>query len=274
MFSIPPGEKEKIIRHYKLEKRLADRLRQASRQERLRLYQELYDELFVKLPYLKTDPRTVDRSLLATSWRLLRPYLKKDSCYLEIGAGNLALARHIAPFVKKVYALDVSREFATALGPIPKKIELIISDGISVPLKASSIDLAYSCQLMEHLHPDDAKEQLKNIARSLKPGGRYICDTPHAFTGPHDVSKYFDDTPTGFHLKEYTNAELTYLFHSAGFSQVYALIGAKGYVMPCPVFLLAGLEALLRILPISIRQKASWFLPIKILLGIKLVGVK
>jgi predicted SAM-dependent methyltransferase len=38
-------------------------------------------------------------------------------------------------------------------------------------VRAESVDLAYSNQLMEHLHPDDASEQLANVYRALKPGG-------------------------------------------------------------------------------------------------------
>jgi hypothetical protein len=33
---------------------------------------------------------------------------------------------------------------------------------------------------MEHLHPEDAFEQLRNIIRALAPGGRYVCITPTA----------------------------------------------------------------------------------------------
>jgi predicted SAM-dependent methyltransferase len=51
---------------------------------------------------------------------------------------------------------------------------------------------------MEHLHPDDAFEQLKQIYTALTPGGLYICTTPNRLTGPHDVSKYFDETAAGF----------------------------------------------------------------------------
>ena len=32
----------------------------------------------------------------------------------------------------------------------------------------------------------------------LTAGGVYLIRTPHAFTGPHDVSKYFCDEPEGF----------------------------------------------------------------------------
>ena len=186
----------------------------------------------------------------------------------------MAVSREVVEHVSHVYALDVSKEFATALGPIPNKIDLIISDGISVPVPPASIDTAYSSQLMEHLHPDDAREQLKNIFVALKPGGSYLCNTPHQFNGPHDISMYFDETATGFHLKEYTNGALARLLREAGFSRVFSLTGARGYVLPCPLIVLEALEFLLNLLPQKARKTCSRWLPIKVLLGIRLVGKK
>ena len=62
---------------------------------------------------------------------------------------------------------------------------------------------------MEHLHPDDALEQLQNIYSALVPGGIYLCITPNRLSGPQDVSRDFDMVATGFHLKEYTISELS-----------------------------------------------------------------
>ncbi len=261
-------------RHYELEKRLAAKLHKAPKSERLFLYRKLYDELYSKVPSLKTNPRTVNIKYLNAVTRTLRPFLNKDSVFMEIGAGNLALAKKLSKFVKNVLAIDVSKEFATALGPLPKNIKLIISDGISIPAPANSVDLAYSTQLMEHLHPDDAVEQLGNVFKTLKKGGRYVLETPHRFNGPHDISKYFDDTATGFHLHEYTNRELRELFRQTGFRKIYNLIGAKGYHLPCPTAILIALESFLSIFPKKIRRLLSKFPPIKILLGIKVIGVK
>lgn len=265
---------DELLAHYELEKRLATRLRAASRGERLRLYRELYDDLYRAVPYLKTDPKTVDEVRLASVIRLLRPYLTKNTAFLEIGAGNLALTRRVSSQVKRVMALEVSQEFAEALGPRPANVDLVLSDGLSVPIEQESVDLAYSDQLMEHLHPDDAFEQVQNVFRALKPGGRYICNTPHRFNGPHDISQYFDQEATGFHLKEYTNRELSVLFLRAGFRRVYSLTGVRGFVFPCPVWFLTPIEYCLSWLPKPIRRLVSGFLPVKILLGVRLVGVK
>jgi len=92
-----------------------------------------------------------------------------------------------AKVARQVYAVDVSVEAVGAIDP-PENFSLIISDGVSVPVPGGSVDVAWSAQLMEHLHPDDAREQLGNIYRALKPGGVYICITPNRISGPHDIS--------------------------------------------------------------------------------------
>jgi hypothetical protein len=64
--------------------------------------------------------------------------------------------------------------------------------------------VAYSYQLMEHLHPGDALEQLVNIYQALKRDSVYCCVTPNRISGPHDISVYFDTVAQGLHLKEYS----------------------------------------------------------------------
>ena len=209
--SHPTRSTEELKRHYEIERVLAHKLRHADRKERLELYPKLYDELYREVPFLKTNPVTIDQGHLRATLRLLKPFLGQDKTFLEIGAGNMAVSREVVEHVSHVYALDVSKEFATALGPIPNKIDLIISDGISVPVPPASIDTAYSSQLMEHLHPDDAREQLKNIFVALKPGGSYLCNTPHQFNGPQDISMYFDETQRihGSRVLRFCNASLS-----------------------------------------------------------------
>jgi hypothetical protein len=43
----------------------------------------------------------------------------------------------------------------------PVGFQLLISDGSSIPVPHHSVDLAYSNQLMKHLHTADARAQLK-----------------------------------------------------------------------------------------------------------------
>ncbi len=67
--------------------------------------------------------------------------------------------------------------------------------------------------------------------------------------GPHDISKFFDEVATGFHLKEYTTSELSELFKKVGFSKVRVYIGAKEKYIGLPTFPIVLYETLLDKLP-------------------------
>ena len=119
----------------------------------------------------------------------------------------------------------------------------------SIPAPEGSIDIVYSNQLMEHLHPEDSYQQLLNILKVLVPGGVYVCLTPNRVSGPHDVSAHFDDVATGFHLKEYTVTELSKLFREVGFEKVAQFIGVRGRYIKCPVLPAVIIERVLSVMP-------------------------
>lgn len=264
---------EQLKEQYEIEKELATRLRESSREERSSLYASVYDEFYWRVPY---HPQLTQKSSsqemikrVSHQMRFLRRFLDRDAVFLEIGAGDCGLSFAAARFVKKVYAVEVSEEISKSLTG-PQNFELILFDGCNIPLPANSVNVAYSNQLMEHLHPDDALEQLENIYRILTSHGTYICVTPNRLSGPHDISKYFDVAATGFHLKEYTNTELSNLFKQAGFSEVRAYVGATGIYFRSPLFLLKFLESLLDRLPHWLSKGIARIS----LLNIRLVGTK
>jgi SAM-dependent methyltransferase len=272
-----PRSPERIREHYLIEKELAARLRNATKRERQSLYTVVYDELFRRVPdhpqlALKTDEQT-RRRLVAERVRLLSRYLRSNSTYLEIGPGDCALAIAVAQRVRQVFAVDVSTEIAAGVA-LPNNVALAISDGCSIPVPDGSVDVAYSDQLMEHLHPDDAREQLANIYRALAPGGIYVCITPNRLSGPHDVSRYFDEVATGFHLQEYTARELAAMFRAAGFRKLVALVGARGSHVAVPVLFLEGIEVLLTRLPRRLGKTLARGLPLRLILGVKLMARK
>jgi SAM-dependent methyltransferase len=262
--------------HYEVERQLADRLRNATREQRRTLYGPVYDELYQRVPHhpqltRKSSPELTQAGLVP-QLRLLRPYLKPDSVVLEIGPGDCALSIALAKRVRQVYALDVSEKITEQLSA-PANFKLILSDGTSVPLPAGSVDVAYSNQLMEHLHPDDAREQLEGIWRALRPGGVYICITPNRVSGPHDISSHFDSIATGFHLKEYTVRELSQLFRDVGFRRVQTLLGRRGLCLAAPVSPVVVAEALLARLATGPRQRLGRTVG-RAFLGIRLIGTK
>jgi SAM-dependent methyltransferase len=261
--------------HYLIERELAERLRRAGREERRRLYPLVYDELYRRVPHhpmnrpsQQARARGVEHDLAFLS-RFLRP----SSVLMEIGAGDCALSCRAARAVRRVIAVDVSEEIMRTASP-PGNLERVLSDGASIPVPAGSVDVAFSDQLMEHLHPDDAAEQLGNIHRSLAPGGVYACITPNRVYGPRDISGYFDDVATGLHLREYTAAELAALFRAAGFARMRFYAGARGWYVRVPGPLVRGAERALAALPHAKRRRLADTAPMRALLGLRAAAVK
>jgi len=266
-----------IREHYGIERELAARLRSASRLDRRSLYTELYNELYRRVPLhpqltRKASPEEAMRAV-AAQMRLLRPFLGPEVTFLEIGPGDCALSLEVARSVKQVYGVDVS-DMITSRRDTPPNFRLVLSDGCSIPVPQGTVTVAYSNQVMEHLHPDDALEQLANIYSALAPGGIYICITPNRLNGPHDVSRLFDDVATGFHMKEYTTGELQRLLRGAGFSSARQSVGLKGHDFDLPVPLVAAIESVLSGLPVGARNSLSGMPLLRKILGVRLIAAK
>lgn len=264
-------------RHYELEKRLANRLRTASRDERKGLYSIVYDELYSSLPehpgnLQKNDPARTAASV-RSALRFLTPYLHPNTKFLEIGAGDAALSIAVANRVAKAYALEVTAEKASGK-ELPENLDFILTDGFAIPVQDRSIDIAFSDQVMEHLHPDDAEEQLTNIYHALAPGAPYICLTPNYLSGPHDVSAFFDEVPTGFHLKEYTTTELAQLFRRVGFRNIGVMFPLNFRTVVIPARFFQPLEFILGKLPYRWRHAIGTRPPVRQLLGLRVIGFR
>ncbi len=266
-----------IRSHYEIEKRLATQLRSAQKEERRNLYRSAYDELFRRVP---NHPQLVNRATAEERQTLakrqvgfLQSLTRSGPTFLEVGCGDCLISLEFAKHAAAVYAVDVSDEITKQVTP-PGNFRLILSDGSSIDVPAGTVDLAFSNQLMEHLHPEDALDQLRNVYRALAAGGRYFCITPNRMSGPHDVSRNFDGTATCFHLKEYTVAELQNLFRQVGFRKFHAYIGVDGMYMRVPTFLPRLLEGMLSWLPDRLRLGIAPTAPFRLLLGIRLLAIK
>jgi SAM-dependent methyltransferase len=244
-----------IEEHYELETTLADRLRHSTQEERKCLYSESYDELFRCIPHHSQLTKSVDhRSLAHKQVRVIRKFLRPEMHFAEIGAGDAWVAKLLARRCAESFALDITDKAFDPTGA-PSNFSFVLIDGINLPLADQSIDICYSNQLMEHLHPDDALAQLAEIWRVLKPNGIYFCITPNKLAGPHDISRYFDDEPRGFHLKEYSNGELVRLFTRAGLSKIVGVfVGGGRYFGKVSPIVLEAIESSMMVLPTTLRQ--------------------
>jgi SAM-dependent methyltransferase len=248
------------------ETNIAAKLRNAARRERTGLYGQVYDEYAQKFPESLPKDSTAAERIAQYEASFLRRFLTPSTVVLEIGPGRCHLAFALAPFVKKIYGVDVSALDTSSRVP-PSNFELRLTDGVHMPVDSDSVDLVFSNQLMEHLHPDDANEQLRDVYRVLRKGGRYVCVTPSRANGPHDCSAYFDDLPcpiegghyraAGLHLKEYTTRELVDTFKKVGFRRTTTYVGARGKYLPLPPAVITSVETSLRLIPPSWRKRST-----------------
>ena len=268
---------EQLWEQYLVEKDLAMMLRSATKAERGKLYSFVYEELFRRVahhPQLTNKVSPAQRAQgISPQMALLRPWLTPQTTFLEVGAGDCALSLALAEKVAHVYALDVSAAI-TQTATRPENFTLVLSDGTSIPVPEGHITVAYSNQLMEHLHPDDALDQLANIYRALAPDGVYICLTPNRLTGPHDISRYFDTVATGFHLKEYTCTELIAMLRSVGFRTVDQCFRKGSTYVRVPGALARCVEWMIERLPPRLQKRASTTRLVRGLLEIRLIARK
>ena len=266
---------DQLREHYRIERELADRLRASSKAERRMLYRLVYDELLRRVPHHprlceKRDDEWHRRRRREIEWQIgfLGRFLSLRTVFLEVGAGDCALALRLCDLAEHVYAVDVS--YQAAIGTArPANFSFVFTEGCELRVPAGSVNVVFSNQLLEHLHPDDALEQLRSIHAVLAPGGTYVCVTPNRLYGPRDVSGYFDERATGLHLHEYSVREVLALFTAQGFVNVRFFCGARGWFLPCPYWILAGVEALLERLPGSVRKRFADTAPMRALLGLR-----
>ena len=202
----------------------------------------------------------------------LNNYLKPEDVFLEIGAGDCALSLQLCNIQKRVFAVDVTKQIPLNTN-LPNNFNFVLSNGNFINVPSESIDIAFSNHVMEHIHPDDVIEQLKSIYNVLRPKGIYIIYTPHRYTGPHDISKYFDETATGFHLKEYTNTELYHILRAVGFSKINYMTQNEKY-RNRPIWPSILLESTMAALPQVYKKTVSNKPFLKKLINIRIAATK
>ncbi len=214
------SEQEQLLTHYRLEKELAARIMSASPAQRSAVSLAAYDELFRTITWHDGNITTDEhREKVAATYAPFTRLVGRDHDVLEIGCGNGVQMQALAPVNRRCVGIDISAEVLDHQALMPENVELVVADATDLSVFApDSFDVAFSSQLIEHLHPDDLPRHFSEVARVLRSGGRYVLETPHRLTGPHDVSYHFDEIATCFHLKEYSVGELLAMMRMSGFS--------------------------------------------------------
>ena len=246
--------------HFEVERELAARVLNSSRDERRTILPDLYDELFARVPDHPRLTRQITAEMrsaaIESRLRILRPHLCKNMHFLEFAPGDCALSYAVCPLVESVTAVDISDQRSLGASQ-PENFNLILYDGYELGLSESSVDMAFSYQFLEHLHPEDVGIHLRNAGRLLKEGGVYIFDTPHRFTGPHDISGAFGNELKCLHFQEWTYREMFELLRQHGFGSCFAYAGGKvrkSYLMN---ILKLSVEGIIGMLPRRLEKLCS-----------------
>ncbi len=229
-YNLPPDAEiteEMILRHWDLEKRLTARLLASTPETRRLEFISCYSELYAELSWLTEhdadiDPLEVDEDYAC--WLLVLGTPPK-SIY-EIGSGEGKLVRYLSGLGFTCKATEITQERGKQARDTPN-LTWGTTDGIHLDEfePVSSYDAVISGQVIEHFHPDDIFTHFTSARKILRSGGIYVFNTPHTYTGPHDVSRIFKCSETkGMHLREYTYRELINVAANAGFSKVFSVL--------------------------------------------------
>ena len=156
--------------------------------------------------HLVQDPRR------AAVWQVLArhlaPHVEPTAHVLELGAGYCDWINNV-PAARRV-AVDLWSELPAHTAPGVEPMVLDISSGLH-SLEDASFDVVLASNLLEHFAPDAAADVVRDVARLLRPGGRFILIQPNF---RYAWRRYFDDYT---HRSIFTDVSLPAMLRAQGF---------------------------------------------------------
>ncbi len=144
--------------------------------------------------------------------RALLALLPSHWIVADLGCGTGNAAEHLAPFVKRVVAVDFSEpmlEAAQKRLAAFDNIDFVQGDLAALPLEDESVNAAVCVLVLHHL--DNPIQALREMARVLKPGGKGLLIEMQA----HDRREY--RTTMGHKHLGFTDDAISELLREAGF---------------------------------------------------------
>lgn len=156
---------------------------------------------------------------LAVLVRLLAPHPEMLVLDEATGAGFTAAA--VAPLARAVVALDLAPEMLARTRELAAARSLanvvpVLADVEALPFADGSFD-AVTCRIAPH-HFLDVRRALREVARVLRPGGRFVVVDNLAPSEPalDRFINTLDALRDPTHVRAYTEEEWTDLLHGAG----------------------------------------------------------
>jgi SAM-dependent methyltransferase len=110
----------------------------------------------------------------------------EGSAVLDAGCGMGRHARQIAPFARRIVAVDFSRAIEQAARNVSSlpNVDCVQADLLALPVADASFDFVYSLGVLHHL--DETERALKGLVAKIRPGGRlrvYLYWKRHGWRG-------------------------------------------------------------------------------------------
>jgi ubiquinone/menaquinone biosynthesis C-methylase UbiE len=152
---------------------------------------------------------------------------RRGARLLDVGCGTGRFLRqvHLALPEAKLYGVDLSPfyllEAERTLAQVPG-VALLAENGEAIPVQSDSMSAAVSCYLCHELPHDVRRRVLREIWRTLEPGGTFVLVDSLQADGPvaAELRPYLDWFPSAYHepyYKDWIGDEAGALLGECGF---------------------------------------------------------
>ena len=107
--------------------------------------------------------------------------LVNTDLFVDLGCGLGYVCKIVAPKVRGYVGIDYSASIldrARGINSEFANVTFIHNDGRTIPLPSESVDVLISEQVFQHMGTDVGEKYFKEIARVMKPGGRFCLQLP------------------------------------------------------------------------------------------------
>uniref|UniRef100_A0A6M3KM61 Putative methyltransferase n=2 Tax=viral metagenome TaxID=1070528 RepID=A0A6M3KM61_9ZZZZ len=107
--------------------------------------------------------------------------LSKGDLFVDLGCGLGYICKMVAPKVRGYVGIDYSASILNKAREINARFPnatFIHNDGRTIPLPSESVDILISEQVFQHMGLDVGQAYFKEIARVMKPDGRFCLQLP------------------------------------------------------------------------------------------------
>lgn len=212
--------------HFEIEKNYAQRIMNApaGSTKRQKLFLEGYDKVINEI-INKYNPGGGGTKNTDMVMKIIKKMLPAGKKVLDIGCGQGNLVFELIQNYYLASGLDVSQKLIDSARKKLRKINadnLVECAEIANYSSRKKFDLIVMDNVIEHIAPDEINAVLEKCNKLLNKNGQILILTPHKFSGPHDISRYFlklGDKAQGFHLREFSFTDLKKELLIAGFEK-------------------------------------------------------